>query len=106
MSSQASYATGHGQLLYLNAEEQSNTHLVIENFFDCYDLQEVHDILWSWMSEAITSHRSIADEPHKRKDILSFFENISALVEASFLIDSNSKQAATPVGKKKKKKNK
>ncbi|MFT3825890.1 MAG: hypothetical protein QM731_18365 [Chitinophagaceae bacterium] len=79
------------QLLHLHADGKINTAQVIENFFDCYDLQEVHEILWGWMTEAITSHRDIADEPRKRKDIISFYENISVLVEAAFVAD-NKKQ--------------
>ena len=82
-----------------NDKGQSNLSLALEHFFDCYDHAEAREILWNWMSEAVTSHRCIADDPLKRKDSISFYENIITVIDALYLnketLCSNDKKVKT-----------
>jgi len=80
----------HNLPLRLNEEERQNPRLTIENFFECYHLQEVREILWSWMVEIVSSSRSISQDGQKRNDHIYFYEKMEALVEAAFLINQKS----------------
>jgi hypothetical protein len=77
----------HNQPLRLSEEELKNPRLTIENFFECYHLQEVRQTLWNWMVEIVSSSRSISQEGQQRNDHIYFYEKLEALVEASFLLN-------------------
>lgn len=77
----------HNQPLRLNEEEIKNPRLIFENFFECYRLQEVRQILWNWLVEVVSSSRSISQEGQQRNDHIYFFEKMEALVEAVFLMN-------------------
>jgi hypothetical protein len=80
----------HNQPLRLSEEERQNPRLVIENFFESYHLQEVREMLWSWMVEIVSSSRSIAQDAKQRNDHIYFYEKIETLVEAAFLMNQRS----------------
>jgi hypothetical protein len=80
----------HNQPLRLNEDELKNPRLTIENFFECYHLQEVRQMLWSWMVEIVSSSRSISQEGQQRNDHIYFYEKMESLVEAAFLINQRS----------------
>jgi hypothetical protein len=80
----------HHQPLRLSEEEREDPRLVIEQFFECYHLQEVREILWNWMVEIVSSSRSIAQEGRQRNDHIYFYEKIETLVEAAFMINQRS----------------
>jgi hypothetical protein len=77
----------YNQPLRLSEEERQHPQLVIENFFESYHLEEVREILWSWLVEIISSGRSISQEGQQRNDHIYFYEKIEALVEATFLMN-------------------
>jgi hypothetical protein len=77
----------HNQPLRLSAEELKNPRLAIENFFECYHLQEVRQMLWNWMVEIVSSSRSISQEGQQRNDHIYFYEKMESLIEAAFLIN-------------------
>lgn len=80
----------YNQPLRLSEEERINPRLVIENFFESYHLQEVREMLWSWMVEIVSSSRSIAQDAKQRNDHIYFYEKIETLVEAAFLMNQRS----------------
>lgn len=77
----------HNQPLRLSEEELKKPRLIIENFFECYNLQEVRQMLWNWMVEIVSSSRSISQEGQQRNDHIYFYEKMESLVEAAFLIN-------------------
>lgn len=80
----------HNQPLRLSEEERENPRITIEQFFECYHLQEVREILWNWMVEIVSSSRSIAQEGRQRNDHIYFYEKLETLVEAAFLMNQRS----------------
>jgi len=76
----------HNQPLRLNDEERKDPVLIIDDFFDCYHLQEARQLLWDWMVEIVSSHRSIASDPQERNNHIFFYEKMEALVEAALII--------------------
>jgi hypothetical protein len=88
------------QPLRLNTEERKNPLLAIQDFFDSYHLEEVRQILWSWMVEVVTSQRSIANSPRDRNNNIFFYEKIEALVEAAYLLRNKSRAKKASARKK------
>ena len=80
----------HNQPLRLSEDELNNPKLTIENFFECYRLQEVRQILWNWMVEVVSSSRSISQDGQQRNDHIYFYEKMELLIEAAFLINQRS----------------
>src|SRR5215471_11820975 len=76
----------HNQPLRLTDQERKNPVMVIQEFFDSYHLEEVRQLLWTWMVEVVTSQRSIANNPRDRNNNIFFYEKIEALVEAAFIL--------------------
>jgi hypothetical protein len=79
----------HNQPLRLNEEEKQNPFLVIEEFFQCYHLNDVRDILWKWPVEVVCSAGSISSEALERNNHIYFYEKIEMLVEAIFVLKNH-----------------
>ena len=76
----------HNQPLRLTEEECQNPKMVIEDFFECYHLNDIREILWKWTVEVVSSPGSISSEPLERSNHLYLYEKLEALVEASYII--------------------
>lgn len=72
--------------LRLNEEEKGNPFLVLEDYFQCYHLHEVRQILWNWMVEVMSSQHGISCDPHERSNHIYFYEKMEALVEAAYVM--------------------
>ena len=83
----------YNQPLRLTREQKNDPSLVIEDFFECYHLNEVREILWKWMEEVVSSHRSIASNPIERSNHIYFYEKIEALVEAALVLEKRRRKA-------------
>jgi hypothetical protein len=76
----------HNQPLRLNEEERQNPMLVIDEFFECYHLNDAREILWKWTVEIVSSPGSISSEALERSNHIYFYEKIEALIEASYIL--------------------
>lgn len=76
----------HNQPLRLTEEERQNPKMVIEDFFECYHLNDVREIMWNWTVAIVSSPGNISSEPLERSNHLYFYEKMEALVEASYII--------------------
>ena len=76
----------YNQPLRLNAEEKQNPVLIFDDFFECYHLNEVREILWNWMVEVLSSTHGISIDAHDRSNHIYFYEKIEVLVESAFII--------------------
>jgi hypothetical protein len=76
----------YNQPLRLTKEEEQDPRPVFEDFFECYHLNDVREILWQWFTEVISSTRSISIESHDRSNHVYFYEKIEALIEAAFVL--------------------
>lgn len=71
----------------LTKEQKKNPVSALEDFFQCYHLNEVRELLWNWLVEVISSPRSISAEPMQRNNSIFFYENLETAVEAAFVIN-------------------
>lgn len=75
----------YNQPLRLSQDQKQSPYLAIEDFFECYHLHEVREILWNWMVEVISSPRGISHEHFERNGHLYFYEKIEQLVEGAYM---------------------
>ena len=76
----------------LNDAEKQNPAVALDDFFECFHLNEVREILWNWMVEVVSSPHGISHDPHERNNHIFFYEKMETLVEAAFLIQSRIKK--------------
>ena len=79
----------YNQPLRLTEAEKDNPTVVFENFFECYHLNEVRQILWEWLVEVISSHNSISQEGRERNNHIFFYEKLEELLEACFILQKD-----------------
>jgi hypothetical protein len=76
----------YNQPLRLTKEQKHDPLPVLDDFFECYHLNEVRQTLWEWLTEVLSSHRSISDEGQTRNDHLYFYEKIEGIIEVAFVL--------------------
>lgn len=71
---------------HLTPEELKNPYLVIEEFFNCYHLDDLRHLLWDWLHAAMSAENSTYDDHTDRSDLLFFYRKIEMLAEAVFVL--------------------
>jgi hypothetical protein len=84
------------QPLRLTPAQTQNPNLVITDFFECYHLNEVREIMWQWLTEVVSSPRDSANDPHERNNHMFFYEKMEALVEAAWILNRGTGQFSNP----------
>ena len=56
----------------------------MNEFFDCYHLDEVEDQLWNWLEAAIAGDHSNYATPRERSNLIFFYKILSRLLESSW----------------------
>lgn len=92
MKSTNNHPQWFNQPLRLSKEEKHNPHMVIDDFFDCYHLKDVRQILWRWLVTVISSSLSISSEPLERGNHFYFYEKLEQLVEAALVMKRRMKK--------------
>jgi hypothetical protein len=85
----------YNQPLRLTEEQLGNPVLILEDFFQCYHLNETRELLWQWLLAVISSDGSISSEPLERSNQIHFYENLESLIEAAFVLKTNQNSAET-----------
>ena len=83
----------YNQPLRLTSDQTQKPNLVLDDFFECYHLNDVRKIMWQWVTEAVSSPRSMADDPHERNNYMYFYEKMESLVEAAWIMNRGSASA-------------
>lgn len=70
----------------LSKEETKKPMLVIEELFDFADLEDVREMLWTWLKVTVTGtyHKELSAS--ERSAILSLYEKMEKLVEAAHVM--------------------
>jgi hypothetical protein len=76
----------HNQPIRLTKEQKREPLLVLDDFFECYHLNDVRQLLWDWLTEVISSQRSIASDPLDRNNHMYFYEKIEEIIEVAFVL--------------------
>jgi hypothetical protein len=76
----------YNQPLRLTKEQKRDPLLVLDDFFKCYHLNEVRQTLWEWLTDIVSSDRSIAIEPLDRNNHMYFYEKVEEIIEAAYVM--------------------
>jgi hypothetical protein len=76
----------YNQPLRLTKEQKQDPLPVLDEFFQNYHLNEVRQTLWEWLSEVLSSPRSISNDYHDRSNHVFFYEKLEGIIEAAFII--------------------
>lgn len=76
----------YNQPLRLNKDQKRDPLLVMEEFFQCYHLNETRQTLWEWLTEVVSSSQSNFNGIDDRNDDMFFYEKIEELIEAAFVL--------------------
>ncbi|WP_205514318.1 hypothetical protein [Longitalea arenae] len=76
----------YNQPLRLSKEQKKDPLPVLDDFFQCYHLNEVRQTLWEWLTDILSSQRSISIEPLDRNNHIYFYEKLEGIVEAAYVI--------------------
>jgi len=76
----------YNEPLRLTRNQKDNPTVVFEDFFGCYHLHEVREILWEWLVEVISSQNSISNDGSARNNHIYFYEKLEQILEACFML--------------------
>ncbi|OQP58841.1 hypothetical protein A3860_39215 [Niastella vici] len=76
----------HNQPLRLSKEQKRDPLPVLDDFFECYHLNDVRQMLWQWLTTVISSHQSISNDALDRDNHLYFYEKIEGIIEAAYVM--------------------
>ncbi|MDF2190826.1 hypothetical protein [Paraflavitalea sp. CAU 1676] len=93
----------HQLILRLTNAQQQDPRSVVDNFFECYHLQDLRTLLWQWLTAGLSSDNGYP-KGADRSNLIFLYENMEAFAEAVYLIQSD-KNARRHRKKKKKVKN-
>lgn len=86
----------HSQPLRLTPAQAQKPNLVLDDFFECYHLNEVREIMWQWVTEAVSSPCSQSNDPHECNNYMFFYEKMESLVEAAWIMNQGTGRVANP----------
>jgi hypothetical protein len=90
----------HNQPLRLTPAQTEYPESALDEFFQCYHLQDVRPILWQWLTEVVSSPRDSANDPHERKNHIFFYEKIESLIEAAWVMRRGNNHQIKPESKR------
>ena len=76
-------------LIWLTDEEKQDPVSVLQEFFNHYHLHESRQDLADCFRLAIITDNASYDTGRKRSDAIFFYEQVSKLIEASYLLKEN-----------------
>lgn len=79
------YPEWHKKPFRLSVEEMENPYLVLEEFFEAYNLIHVRAFLCEWLT------RSMDSKEPASKDLFNFYRHVERLVEAAGMIQNKRK---------------
>src|SRR5687768_13706008 len=84
----------------LTEAEKQNPHLVLQDFFSCFHLHDTREILWEWLSAALSTESGEYDTGYSRGKLLFVYEKLELLIEAAYQIDKRNKKRQKRSGRK------
>jgi hypothetical protein len=70
----------------LNKDEIANPYSVIHSFFDCTDLEQTRNNLWTWLETTVTGTFPKGLTRRERCNILFQYQQLEKLLEAVFIL--------------------
>lgn len=71
---------------HLTVDQLGNPMIVIDEFFSCYHLDDLRQLLWDWLQAAMATENSSFDCSRDRSNLLFLYKKIEELVEAVYVL--------------------
>lgn len=81
------HPTWENQPLRLTEEEKQNLYGVVEEFYRCFHLQDMREMLWDWLVAALSCEHSTYNTGHARSNLIFIYEKTELLIEATYEIN-------------------
>jgi hypothetical protein len=80
----------YNQPIRLSQQERQHPITVLKKYFHDYHLSDTRHNLWEILSACLSTDTPPYDDPSNRADLLTFYERIEQVLEASFVIATQS----------------
>lgn len=77
----------------LSDEERQNLYGVLEDFFSCFHLQDVREMLWDWLVAALSSESGAYGSGYARSNLIFVYEKLEMLIEAAHGLQKRRKKS-------------
>lgn len=74
------------QPIRLSEEEKQNPHKVLEDFFSCFQLQDLREMQWDWLAAALSTESGQYSTGFARSNLVFVYEKLELMIEAAHLI--------------------
>jgi hypothetical protein len=73
-------------------EEMNDHYSVLEDFFSCFHLQDIREMLWEWLVAALSSDSGAYSSGYARSNLIYVYEKLLTLIEATYEIKKRRKK--------------
>lgn len=79
--------------LRLSKEEKQDPYGVLDEFFSCFHLQDLREVLWDWLVAALSAESGAYNTGYTRSNLVFVYERLELLVEAAYTLHRNRKRS-------------
>jgi hypothetical protein len=80
------------QPLRLTEEERQDPYSVLDDFFSCFHLQDMREMLWDWLVAAMSSESGQYSTGYARSNLVFVYEKLELFIEAVQVINKRRKK--------------
>jgi hypothetical protein len=68
----------------LSDEQKQDPYGVLDDFFSCFHVQDVRELLWDWLVAALSAESGAYGSGYERSNLIFVYERIEYLIEAAY----------------------
>jgi hypothetical protein len=80
------------QPLRLTEEERQDPYSVLDDFYSCFHLQDIREVLWDWLVAAMSAESSAYNTGYARSNLVFVYEKLELFIEAVQVINKRRKK--------------
>ena len=77
----------------LSKEERQDLYGVLDDFYSCFHLQDVREVLWDWLVAALSTDCGAYNTGYSRSNLVFVYEKLELLIEAAYILHRNRKRS-------------
>lgn len=75
------------QSVHFTEENRQKPYEVLEDFYSCFHLQDLREMLWDWLVAAMRTESGQYDTGYARSNLIFVYEKLELLLEATYTIN-------------------
>jgi hypothetical protein len=80
------------QPMRLSENEKQHPHEVVEDFFSCFHLEDIREIMWDWLVAAMSCDSGQFSSGYDRSNLIFVYEKLELFIEAAHVINKRRRQ--------------